>query len=176
MRNAKHQKNRHQLGQPDSKICIIEYLDFQCSKSASAASALKKALEAYEGEVSLIVRHFPMKEGHPWAELLAIATEAASNQGKFWEMHDLVFSHQEGLDAQRIFELAEHLELDMERFEKDIQSSECQEKLDSDLREAHKQGVNNTPTIFVNGHRLEGEVNFLSMSRAIAGWLISDAA
>ena len=99
----------------------------------------------------MLYRHFPLQESHPHAYIAALAAEAAGRQDKFWEMHDLIFEHQNQLKTRFFLELAEGLNLDLNRFCNDWKSEEVAGKVELDFESGVRSGVNGTPTFFVNG-------------------------
>ena len=110
-------------------------------------------------------RHFPLRNIHPNADLAARAAEAAGRQGKFWEMHDLIFEHQkewaDQKDARELFvQYAQSLNLDIEQFWVDVDSSEIKDKIDIDSKSGLNFEVNATPTFFLNGEKLQNPRNY----------------
>lgn len=174
-RFSQKQPTEHCRGPTHPKVKIVEYLDFQCPYSAEAEGPINQVLDVFGNDVALVVRHFPLIKTHAWAEEAALASEAAALQGKFWEMHDLLFANQDELSNEGIFALAESLGLDMQQFTRDFQSTECLARVNQDKLKGLRQGVHETPTIFVGGHKID-QVSFASLSRAVAGSLSAAAA
>jgi protein-disulfide isomerase len=150
----------HKVGSDDAPVKIVEFGDFQCPACKAAEPELKTALERNSDKVQFIYRHFPLP-GHPNAEEAALASEAAANQGKFWEMHDMLFDTQSEWEnvsnPDSIFEsYASALSLDMERFRSDYKASATINKVKADQEAANDAQVNQTPTFFVNGERVVG--------------------
>lgn len=152
---------------PDKKNLLVEYSDFQCPACKNAHNILK-AIEASGSadfeitkKVTFVYRHFPLSQIHDKANLAAYAAEAAGKQNKFWEMTDLLFDNQqtwkESSNPQQedFVNYAKELKLDIEKFKKDIDSSEVKNKVAEDLREAEQMKVNSTPTFFLNGKKVE---------------------
>jgi len=143
-------------GNPESGVVLIEYSDFQCPACASYFPILEKLAED-EGENFIFVyRHFPLKQTHPKAELAARSAEAAGRQGKFWEMHDLLFENQQewanSLNTKNKFkEYAQELGIDVQRFEDDIDSGEVKTRVNRNLSEAQLIGLPGTPSFILNG-------------------------
>jgi protein-disulfide isomerase len=131
---------------------VIEYGDYECPYCARTARVLD------ELPVRLVFRHFPVTSKHPRAEVLARAAEAAALQGRFWEMHDSLFGDQGHLDPPHLWERAERLGLDLDRFEHDrLRSEPVAERVTRDFRSGIAAGVVTTPTLFVDGERHHGE-------------------
>ena len=146
----------HVLGQIGAPVEIIEYGDFQCPFCAAAAPMLDAIVSNYSNGVCLAFRHFPLSTIHPHATMAAVASEAAAEQGKFWEMHHALFSHQDDLSLENIFEIAQGLDLDMKKFLKDLDREDLAEKVQKDFSSGIRSGVNGTPSLFINGLRYDG--------------------
>ena len=124
---------------------VIEYADLECPYCAQAHLILK------ELPITRVFRHFPVTSKHPRARVLAAAAEAAGRQGRFWEMHDSRLEDQGHLDDPHLWDRAERLGLDLDRFEADRRSPEVGERVETDFRSGIRAGVATTPTQFVNG-------------------------
>src|SRR3989344_712325 len=163
-------------GSLDAKIMLLEYSDFQCPACKAYEPLVKKVLEEYSDEVFLVYRHFPLRQTHENAQLSAQAAEAAGKQQKFWEMHDLLFIKQEEWAEEKDFSVklksyAEELELNVDQFEKDLESDEGKRKIDEDYASGLKFNVNATPTFFLNGKKLENMRSFNDFKREIENLL-----
>lgn len=165
----------HVLGAATSTVTVVEYSDFQCPACRSFEPEVTKLLETYEGQVSVVYRHLPLRQIHPNADMAARASVAAANQGAFKAMHDLLFENQDSWSSERnpsaTFEsYAESLGLDMDQFSADLASEEVRDRVNRDYQDAVALlGANRlaTPTIFVNGTRLSG--NELGQIEMIVG-------
>lgn len=156
------------LGKLDSKVKIVMYSDFQCPACSGFSfyfsEVYKNIIEKYgEGSISLTFKHFPLISIHPNALLSAYSSEAAANQGKFWEMHDILFERQNewanGLDAKsKIENYARELNLDMAKFISDRDSEEIQNRVKNSLTEAEELGLTHTPFVFINGFEIRNLV------------------
>lgn len=142
------------LGAPDAPVEMVIFDDFECPYCAKTVPLLKQVLEAYPGKVKLVFKNFPLKM-HKNARAASTAALAAERQGKFWPLHDLLFENYNKLNSQKIRELAERAGLDMERFDQDQNDPVLQQVINADLQEGQKVGVRGTPTIFINGRRLQ---------------------
>jgi len=111
-------------------------------------------LEKYPAEVKLVTKHFPLPS-HSWARPAAQAALAAARQGKYWEYHEEIFKNFRNLSNEKLVEIAKKLGLDMDRFNKDRNDPAIQKLIDGDLNDGRQAGVRGTPTIFVNGIRLQ---------------------
>ncbi len=116
--------------------------------------------------MKIVFKHLPLAM-HKNAKSAAAATEAAYLQGKFWEMHDLVFANQKQLSAEKYYSFAGTLGLDMAKFKKDFASAEIKKKVDTDSKEANSLGVTGTPAFFINGRFLSGAKPFEAFKEVI---------
>ena len=139
-------------GSPMAPVTIYEFSDFQCPHCKMAAPELKKLVEESNGKVKLIFKQYPLPM-HPKAREASKATIAAHKQGKFWEMHDLLFENQDRLQTANLDDYAEKIGLDMKRFRADMKSKDADKKIDADLAEGNAVGVDSTPSIYVNNRR-----------------------
>lgn len=149
-------KNDHIQGNPNAELVIVEYGDYQCPYCGAAYPVLKELMNEFGNEIRFVFRNFPLSEMHPYAKPAAMAAEAAGMQGKFWEMHDAIYEHQQNLSKSLLIEITEQLHLNMDQFKEDIQSSELAEKIDSDFESGVISGVNGTPSFFINGKKFDG--------------------
>lgn len=145
-------------GNASSTVTLIEYSDFQCPACASYSAIVKEIVKEYENRIQFAYRHFPLGQ-HKNAELAAHASEAAGEQGKFWEMHDMLFEKQkewaESGDARTLFAgYAVSLDLNKEKFLGDIDSADIKNKVKDDYDSGFVAGVNATPTFFLNGTKI----------------------
>ena len=154
------------LGPQNAKITIVEFSDFQCPYCAAAVPEIAATLKAYPNQVKLIFKQFPL-ETHSQANLAASAAIAAQKQGKFWSMHDAMFAHRDDLSRQALIWLAKQNGLDTRRFETDLDSNDVREIVIRDVRDGDRAGVEGTPTIFLNGQRYNGRIEFDSLKPII---------
>ena len=147
----------HILGNPDSPLELVEYGDYECPYCGRAFPIVKDIQQQLGSNLKFVFRNFPLSKIHPNAFLAGVATEAAGLQGKFWEMHDIIFQNQKSLNAENILHLAGRLGLDIGRFSNDIQQKELIDKVEKDFETGIRSGVNRTPTFFINGQKYEGE-------------------
>jgi protein-disulfide isomerase len=144
----------HHRGNVNAAITLVEYGDFECPYCGRAHPLIKRLLKEKGKELHFVFRNFPLREIHPHAYMSATAAEAAGKQGKFWEMHDLIFENQDKLNENYLLSLAEGLSLNLEQFAKDSKSKEVQNKIEMDFESGIRSGVNGTPTFYINGHWL----------------------
>jgi len=141
----------HTLGPDHAPVTVVEYGDFECPNCKQAVPAVKLLLERFDERVRFAWRHFPLVDVHPHAMAAAEAAECAGAQGKFWEMHELLFANQEHLKPKQLQGYAEQLSLDIALFTSEMDDhvylQRVREHIDSGLR----SGVRGTPGFFVNG-------------------------
>lgn len=148
----------HVKGNRDSSVVIVEYSDFECPACAQYYPIVKSLNEEFGESIAIVYRHFPLITIHRSADLAARATEAAALQGKFWEMHDMLFENQRvwttGQARDTIVQYAEELGLDLGQFETDIDSDVVKEKVRADMLSGQRAQVNSTPSFFINGEKI----------------------
>jgi len=149
------------FGAPDSKVILIEYGDFQCPACAQYEPIVQKVRTDYADKIAFVYRHFPLSQ-HKNAKITAYASEAAGKQGKFWEMHDIIYDGQNAwanLSNDKVKDVmikyAETIGLDLKLFAEQIDSSEIKDKVQADNNGGLKAGVNSTPTFILNGKKLQ---------------------
>ena len=147
-------------GQESGVITITEFADFQCPACAGFFPIVSQIKEQYQDRVRFELRHFPLVQIHPNATAAHRAAQAASNQGKFWEMHDLLYQRQQSWNTSNnptgVFEqYAQELGLDMTQYRAEVGSSDVLSRINGDLDEGKRLGVTGTPTFFIDGERIE---------------------
>ncbi|WP_370901257.1 DsbA family protein [Chryseobacterium gossypii] len=149
-------QNDHIQGNPDTaKIVLVEYGDYQCPHCAHAFPLVKRFVEEHGDEVAFVFRNFPLTDAHEYAMAAAAIAEAAARQGKFWEMHDLIYSNQNMLSEEMLKECVKALQLNFNTIENDINTAVLQEKIEADFEGGVRSGVNGTPSFFVNNQKWE---------------------
>jgi protein-disulfide isomerase len=157
----------HVQGPADAPVTLVEYGDFECPYCGQAYYIIKQLQEDLGDSLRFVFRNFPLSEIHPHARDAAHAAEAAGLQGKFWEMHDLIYEHQSALENHNLVSFAFALELDIERFVEDMESKEVSRKVHDDFWSGVRSGVNGTPTFFINGDRHDGSYAYGELRGAI---------
>ena len=145
-------------GPADARITLVEFSDFQCPYCSKAIAQIYATLKAYPNDVRLIFKQYPLVELHPAAAIAAAAALAAHRQGKFWEMHDVMFANRARLSRQSILAWANEIGLDMQRFTADLDSDAIKTAVLRDQADGDKAGVEGTPTVFLNGLRYNGDL------------------
>jgi len=159
----------HVLGAPDAPAVLVEYGDYECPFCGQAYWEVKELSQALGDRLCFVFRNFPLTQAHPDAELAAEAAEAAGAQGRFWEMHDLLYEHQESLEVGSLLAYAETLQLDLRVFSDDVGGHRFQDRVRRDFLGGARSGVNGTPTFFVNGHRHDGPFTADALLSALEG-------
>ena len=146
----------HIRGPHDAAVTLLEYGDFECPYCGRAEQVIRELLTSLGSDVRYVWRHLPLNDVHPTAQLAAEAAEAASAQGRFWEMHDVLLAHQQELRPSDLFRYARDIGLDIERFTRDLHDHEHADRILADVASADESGVSGTPTFFINGRRHYG--------------------
>jgi protein-disulfide isomerase len=148
----------HERGGTDAKVTLEEYGDYQCPPCGMLFHDLKTIEKEYGSQLRFIFRHFPL-QGHKHAVTAAHAAEAAGLQGRFWEMHDMIYQNQLSWspadDARPVFiQYARNLNLDVDRFTRDMDSADVAQRVTADYERGVSLSVPGTPTIFINGRQV----------------------
>lgn len=146
----------HIKGNAEASVTIVEYGDFQCPACAAYAPVGEQLMEEYGDRVRFVFRHFPLKTIHANAVAGSRAAEAAGNQGKFWEMHDILYANQNtwaelNNPTDQFVSFAEALELNVDQFKTDMNSKEVKDRVEADYDSANAAGLSSTPSFFLNG-------------------------
>lgn len=163
----------HVAGPDDAPLTLVEYGDFECPFCGMAYPIVKAAQRKLGRQLRLVYRHFPLKQSHPHAQHAAEAAEAADAQGRFWEMHGVLFENQHALEDADLLRYGRSLGLDGHRIAAELEAGMHRKRVRDDFRNGVKSGVNGTPTFFVNGERYDGiwtdEGAFIRSLRELAG-------
>ena len=146
----------HIQGPADAQVTLVEYGDYQCPYCGAAYPILKQVQARMGERLRFVFRNFPISTSHPRAEQAAEAAEAAAAQGRFWEMHDLLYEHQARLRDEDLYAYAEQLGLDVGTFERELAEHVHAGRVHEDFMSGVRSGVNGTPTFYVNGARHDG--------------------
>jgi protein-disulfide isomerase len=158
----------HIQGSIDAPLALVEYGDFQCPYCGEAHAIVKAIQERLGDRLCFAFRHFPLPM-HPYAEHAAEAAEAAGAQGRFWEMHDLLFENQDALEDNDLAQYAANLGLDATRLMGEVLKGAHAARVGQDVRSGTKNGVEGTPTFFVNGEAYDGEPSVSGLVAALNG-------
>lgn len=150
----------HSKGKSDAKVTLVEYLDFECEACGAYYPLIKQLATEFPNDLRIVTRYFPLP-GHKNSFTAALAVEAASKQGKYWEMHDVLFENQEKwgnkqMPTPQVFEeYAKQIGLDMEKFKTDVADSATRARVQRDFDNSEKLGNDSTPSLFVNGKKIQ---------------------
>lgn len=147
----------HIQGPIKAPFALVEYGDYECPYCGEAYPIVKAVQRRLGDRLCFAFRNFPLANSHPHAEHAAEAAEAAGAQGKFWEMHDLLFENQDSLDDEALARYAQAAGLDASRLIAEVGAGAHMARIREDFKSGARAGVNGTPTFFVNGVRYDGE-------------------
>jgi protein-disulfide isomerase len=167
-------RNDHVRGSLDAPVVLTEFADFECPFCGDAAAVLESVLEKYGSRVALVFRHYPLPM-HPHAAAAAEAAEAAGAEGKFWEMYDQLFRHQQALTERDVRDYAQAIGVPADRVTDAIENQRYRAKIEQDVAAGDESGVEGTPALFINGFAYEGEVSLAELSETIEAALTRDA-
>src|SRR5438067_210371 len=157
----------HQQGPETAPVTVVEYGDYECPYCGEAYPIVKEIQLRLGERLRFVFRNFPLKEAHPHAQHAAEAAEAAAGQGKFWEMHDTLYEHQEALPDRQLEEYAAAVGLDVEQFDRDMEGQVYRERVRADFMSGVRSGVNGTPSFFINGRRHDDSYDLETLLAAI---------
>ncbi|MFD7894722.1 Na+/H+ antiporter NhaA [Streptomyces sp. NPDC059743] len=156
----------HVRGPRQAPVTVVEYGDFECPYCGLAEPVIRELL-ADSGDVRYVWRHLPLTDVHPNAQLAAEASEAAAEQGAFWEMHDLLLDHQGDLRLADLLRYAAETGLDTDRFHRNLRHHKGAARVAEDVETADMSGVSGTPTFFINGRRHHGAYDIEGLTAAV---------
>jgi protein-disulfide isomerase len=153
---------------PDTAVVILEYGDYECPYSRLAFREIQRVEQALKGEVRFAYRHFPLTQIHPHAFHAAAAAEAAARQGRFWDMHEILFSRQKRLEHSDLRHYARELGLDLKCFDTDHSDSGTWVRAGRDIESGLRSGeVRGTPTLFIDGLVYRGDYDATALIEAV---------
>jgi Na+/H+ antiporter NhaA len=157
----------HVRGGEQAPVTLVEYGDYECPYCGQAEAVIRELLDSFGDELRYVWRHLPLGDVHPNAQMAAEASEAAAEQGRFWEMHDTLLTHQDELSAADLREDARRLGLDLDRFWEAVRRRRHAARVEEDVAGADASGVAGTPTFFINGRRHHGAYDQQSLAAAV---------
>jgi protein-disulfide isomerase len=160
-----------EIGSPDAVVTIVEWADFECPYCRAFYPVLDELAHKYPTQVRLVYKFYPL-QAHPHGEIAARAAVAAMKQGKFWEMHHLLFENQERLEQIDLEKYAKDLGLDMAKFRADFTSTDTTERLNKDKQQAEGLGLDGTPFLFINGRYVN--LQLLTSQEEVNDWVKLD--
>jgi Na+/H+ antiporter NhaA len=146
----------HIRGPVDAPLTLVEYADFECPFCGRATGMVKELRRRFGDDLRYVIRHLPLVDGHPHAELAAQAMEEAGAQGRFWEAHDKLFDHQDELEFEDLLGYSSKIGIDVEEMARALQDGRHLKRVQEDVMSAEASGARGTPTFFVNGRRHVG--------------------
>jgi Na+/H+ antiporter NhaA len=157
----------HVRGPDDAPVTLVEYGDFECPYCGQAEGVVRELLDSFGDELRYVWRHLPLNDVHPYAQLAAEASEAASADGRFWDYYDALLGHQDALAPPDLGRYAAELGLDLERLWDELGSHEFAQRVAEDVASADASGVSGTPTFFINGRRHYGAYDMDTLAAAV---------
>jgi len=159
----------HIQGPTDAPVMLLEYGDYECPYCGEAYPVIREVQKRLGKHLCFAFRNFPLTKAHPHAEHAAEAAEAAAAQGRFWEMHDLLYENQNALEDEDLARYAAALGLDAQRLLKEVMTDAHIDRVREDFRSGARNGVNGTPSFFINGIRYDGVTGVDEILEALTG-------
>lgn len=157
----------HATGPISAPLVLVEYGDYQCPYCGTAYPVIKEVREAFGAELTFVFRNFPLTSVHPYAQRAAETAEWAGFAGRFWEMHDYLYEHQDRLDDRWLRAAAMALALDPRELQKAWDSHALIQRVKQDFLGGIQSGVTGTPKLFLNGARYDGPVGVAELAAAL---------
>jgi protein-disulfide isomerase len=157
----------HLQGPADAAVTLVEYGDYECPYCGAAYPIIKQVQARMGERLRFVFRNFPIATSHPHAEQAAEAAEAAAAQGRFWEMHDLLYENQKRLRDQDLRGYAEQLELDVDSFDSDLAEHVHAARVQEDFMSGVRSGVNGTPTFYIDGVQYDDSYDLETLHAAL---------
>ena len=159
----------HVIGPDDAPLTLVEYGDYECPHCGRAYPIVKEVQRRLGSKLRFVFRNFPLGESHPHAQHAAEAAEGAASGGRFWEMHDTLYEHQDALDDAHLVRYAAKLGLDAKTFEQELRAHAHTGRVRADFISGARSGVNGTPTFFINGARFDDSWDPDTLTNALKG-------
>ena len=164
---AVSEERDHVQGPADAPVTLVEYGDYECPYCGAAYPIVKEVRARLGDTLRFVFRNFPITTAHPHAEQAAEAAEAAAAQGKFWQMHDLLYENQRRLGDQDLSAYAARLGLDVDRFDRELSEHVHAARVHEDFMSGVRSGVNGTPTFYINGARHDDSYDLETLTAAL---------
>ena len=161
------ERDHAQGGGADASVTLVEYGDYQCPYCGGVYPVVKRLEKAFGRKLRFVFRNFPLTQAHPYALIAAEAAEAAALQGKFWEMHDLIYENQADLEPDILPVWAEEVGLDLDKFASALKQGVVTKRIKEDRASGIGSGVNGTPSFFIHGTRYDGPPDYDSLKEAL---------
>ena len=162
----------HKIATDSAKVTLVEFSDFQCPACGEYYPIVSQVIKEFAGKMNFVYRNFPLTDLHPNAAIAAQAAEAAGLQGKYWEMHDALFTKQNdwsasGTPTDIFAQYAATLGINTDQFKKDMNSDTVKNKVAQDISDGNALGINATPTFFLNGVKLNNPATLAGFETAV---------
>jgi Na+/H+ antiporter NhaA len=157
----------HIRGMPDAPVTLVEYGDYECPYCGQAEMIVRELLSSFGADLRYVWRHLPLNDVHDHAQLAAETAEAAAAQGKYWQMHDVLITHQDALTPPDLRAYAAEIGLDVDRAYDEVRRRVYAPRVAEDVASADSSGVSGTPTFFINGRRHRGAYDVDTLSAAV---------
>ena len=141
----------HRQGPATAAVTLVQYGDYECPYTRQSTTIVRSIQQQLGDQLRFVFRNFPLTEIHPHALHAALAAEAAASQGKFWEMHDVIFHHQHTLEDSDLVQFAAAVGLDRQQYAQDMAHQRSLSHIEEDVESGERSGVQGTPTFFING-------------------------
>lgn len=156
------------VGPTDAKVTVVEFGDFQCPACGQLYAPLKEVMQMYKDKpVRFVFRQFPLTQAHENAQLAAESSLAAETQGKFWEMHDIMFENQTKLTRPDLEAYAQQVGLNMDQFRQALDQRTYQDAVGQDVADGNALGIQGTPTVYINGVQYTGQYSVSALQTVI---------
>jgi protein-disulfide isomerase len=159
----------HIQGSPQAAVTLVEYGDYECPHCGRAYPIVEELRQNFGDRLRFVFRNFPLTQVHAHAEMAAEAAEAAGAQGRFWEMHQALFTHQNALDSAHLVQYAGRLRINAAQLGEALAAHTFRERVREDFMSGVRSGVNGTPTFFINGRRHDGPFDLEALTEAAEG-------
>jgi protein-disulfide isomerase len=160
-------KRDHIQGPDSAPVTLVEYGDYECPYCGQAHPIIKQIQDYFGDNLRFVFRNFPLTQVHPHSQRASEAAEEAAAQNKFWKMHDYLYEHQQALDDKHLEKYAKIIELDLERFDEDMENHIHIPKIREDFLSGIQSGVNGTPSFYINGTRYNGSWDFDTLMQTL---------
>ncbi len=157
----------HAQGRADAAVTLVEYGDYECPHCGRAYPIIKEVQRRLGSKLRFVFRNFPLSESHPHAQHAAEAAEGAAAGGRFWEMHDVLYEHQQALDDAHLVGYAGTLGLDADAFKRELRAHAHKARVREDFVSGVRSGVNGTPTFFIDGERFDDSWDPETLTKAL---------
>lgn len=159
-------QNDHIEGPANAAVTLVEYGDYECPYCGEVEPWIKQIQQQMGDQLRFVFRNFPLSQ-HPYAEIAAESAEAAGAQGKFWEMHDLLYQHQDALEPQDLMRYAQQIGLNTSEFSQALEAHAERQRVQADFQCGVESGVQGTPTFFINGTQYQGPLAKQAIAQAV---------